>query len=211
MSQEARRAKRAGKVVLQLYREHAPYVAESADRLGVTCKEGCSHCCMLPATATIPEMVPIVEYLTSRCDWDRRRPALERELSRQLSEYAGVNVLDERERVAFFRRQLPCAFLTKDKRCEVYAVRPPVCRYHMVVSTPDNCEVGPERRPIAIVDLHKIEQEVALKSAETFGELTGGPIALAFVLACDMLGVKLNIDRTLLHRVTMVRIGVKTG
>lgn len=210
MSQDARRAKRAGKVVLQLYREHAPYVAESAERLGVTCKEGCSHCCMLPATTTIPEMVPVVEYLTSRCDWERRRPALERELAHQLSEYAGVNVLDERERVAFFRRQLPCAFLTKEKRCEIYAVRPTVCRYHMVVSSPANCEVGPERRPIALVDLHQIEHGVALKSAEAFGELTGGPIALAFVLAADMLGVKLNIDRALLRRVTMVRIEVKT-
>lgn len=210
MSQDARRAKRAGKVVLQLYRAHAPYVAESAERLGVTCKEGCAHCCMIPATATIPEMVPVVEYLTNRCDWERRRPALERALAHQLSEYAGVNVLDETERVAFFRRQLPCAFLTKEKRCEVYAVRPTVCRYHMVVSSPANCEVGPERRPIALVDLHTIEQGVALKSAEAFGELTGGPIALAFVLAADMLGVKLNIDRTLLRRVTIVRIEVKT-
>jgi Fe-S-cluster containining protein len=208
VSQDARRAKRAGKVVLQLYREHAAYVAESADRMGVTCKEGCAHCCMLPATATIPEMVPVVEYLTSRCDWDRRRPALERELTHQLSEYAGVNVLDERERVAFFRRQLPCVFLAKDKRCEVYAVRPTVCRYHMVVSAPENCEVGPERRPIALLDLHAIEHAVAIKSAEAFGELTGGPIALAFVLAADMLGVKLNIDRGLLRRVTMVRMRV---
>jgi Fe-S-cluster containining protein len=164
---------------------------------------------MLPATATLPEMVPVVEYLTNRSDWNRRRPALERELAHQLSEYAGVNVLDERERVAFFRRQLPCAFLTKEKRCEIYAVRPAVCRYHMVVSAPENCEVGPERRPIALVDLHTIEHGIALKGAEAFGELTGGPIALAFVLAADMLGVKLNIDRALLRRVTMVRMAVK--
>jgi hypothetical protein len=46
---------------------------------------------------------------------------------------------------------------------------------------------------------------IAIKGAEAFDELTGGPIALA-----DMLGVKLNIDRALLRRVTMVRIKVKT-
>lgn len=210
MSQDARRAKRAGKVVLQLYREHAPYVAEATERLSVTCKEGCAHCCMLPATATVPEMVPVVEYLTSRCDWERRRPALERELALQLSQYAGVNVLDERERVAFFRRQLPCAFLTKDKRCEIYAVRPAVCRYHMVVSPPENCEVGQEQGPI-LVGLRAIEQDVAIKGAEAFGELTGGPIALAFVLAAQLLGVKLNVDRELVRRVTMVSIKVKTS
>ena len=210
MSQDARRAKRAGKVVLQLYRDHAPQVADAAARMGVSCKEGCAHCCMLPATATIPEMVPVVQYLVGRADWNRRRPALERELVHQLTEFAGVNVLDERERVAFFRRQLSCTFLTSDKRCEIYAVRPTVCRYHLVVSSPDNCEVGPEPRPIALVDLRKIEHAIAIKAAEAFGELTGGPIALAFVLAAKFLGVKLNVDDTLMKRVTMVRIKVKS-
>ena len=210
MSQDERRAKRAGKVVLQLYREYAPQVADAAARMGVSCKEGCAHCCMLPATATIPEMVPVVEYLVGRADWNRRRPVLERELVHQLTEFAGVNVLDERERVAFFRRQLPCAFLTGAKRCEIYAVRPTVCRYHMVVSSPENCEVGPEPKPIALVDLRKIEHAIAIKAVEAFGELTGGPIALAFVLAAKFLGVKLNVDATLMKRVTMVRIKVKS-
>jgi Fe-S-cluster containining protein len=209
MSQDVRRAKRAAKVVLQLYRDHAPYVAEAASRLSVTCKEGCSHCCKLPATATVPEMVPVVEYLVNRGDWNQRRPALERELTHQLAEFAGVNVLDERERVAFFNRQLPCAFL-KDSRCEIYAVRPTVCRYHMVVSSPENCEHGPEAKPIALVDLRKIENAITIKGAEAFGELTGGPIALAFVLAAKLLGVKLDVNHELMRRVTTVRIEVKT-
>jgi Fe-S-cluster containining protein len=209
MSQDARRAKRAGKVVLQLYKEHAPRVAEIADRMGVTCKEGCSHCCMIPATATIPEMVPVVEYLVSRCDWDRRRPALERELTRQLTEFAGVNVLDPIERTRFFTRQLPCAFLAKDKRCEIYAVRPAVCRYHMVVSPPENCALGALPNSVERLDLKKNENTVAIHAAQAFGELTGGPIALAFVLAAKLLGVKLNVDHALMKRVTMVRIEVK--
>ena len=208
MSQDARRAKRAGKVVLQLYREYAPTVADAVARMGVTCKEGCSHCCKLPATSTVPEMIPVVEYLTSRDDWKQRKPALERELTHQLTEFAGVNVLDVNERVAFFKRQLPCAFLKND-RCDIYAVRPTVCRYHMVVSSPANCELGPASKPIALVDLRKIEHTIAIKSAEAFGELTGGPIALAFVLAAKLLGVKLNVDHELMRRVTMVRIEVK--
>lgn len=210
MSQDERRAKRAGKVVLQLYREYAPRIADAAERMGVTCKTGCAHCCMLPAAATIPEMIPVVEYLTSRCDWNRRRPALEKELTHQLTEFAGVNMLDERERVAFFRRQLPCAFLTKDKRCEIYAVRPTVCRCHMVVSPPQNCALGAGDPTVARVDLREIEDTVAVQAAQTFGELTGGPIALAFVLAAKLLGVKLNVDRELMRRVTMVSIEIKT-
>lgn len=209
MSQDARRAKRAGKVVLQLYKEHAPYVANAAARLGVTCKEGCAHCCMLPATATIPEMVPVVEYLTGRCDWPQRKPALERELTHQLTEFSGVNVLNEVERTRFFKRQLPCAFLTKDKRCEIYTVRPTVCRYHMVVSPPENCALGSADPALTLLDFHKIERTVAVRAAQAFGELTGGPIALAFVLAAELLGVKLAIDHALIRRVQMVRIEVK--
>jgi Fe-S-cluster containining protein len=194
--------------VLQLYREHAPFVADAASRMGVTCEEGCSHCCKLPATATIPEMVPVVEYLTGRCDWEERRPALERELTRQLRAFATVNVLDPQERTAFFQRQLPCAFL-KDQRCEIYAVRPTVCRYHMVVSSPQNCANGAADPNVALVDLREVENLVAIKGAEAFGELAGGPIALAFVLAAELLGVRLNIDRDLIKRVTIVRVAVK--
>lgn len=208
MSQEARRAKRAGKVVLQLYREHAPYVTDAAKRMGVTCKDGCAHCCMMPATATVPEMVPVVEYLTSRSDWAQRRRPLERELTRQLSEFAGVNILDEAERVAFFRRQLPCAFLTTDRRCSIYAVRPTVCRYHMVVSDPANCAHGAHTETVALVNLQKLEQEIAVEAAKVFGELTGGPISLAFVLAAKLLDVKLDINPELVRRVATVRIGI---
>lgn len=207
MSQEVRRARRAGKVVLQLYREHTPYVAEAATRLGATCKEGCSHCCTLPATATVPEMVPVVEYLAGRNDWEQRRPALERELNHQLASFAGVNVLIEDERVAFSRRKLPCVFL-KDSRCEIYALRPAVCRYHMVVSPPENCEHGPTNESLTLIDLRGLERDVAIKGAEVLGELSGGPIALAFVLAADLIGVKLSIDRSLIARVTRVRMKV---
>lgn len=210
MSQDTRRAKRAGKVVLQLYKEHAPEVAEAAKHAGVTCKEGCAHCCKMAATATVPEMVPVVEYLASRSDWNRRRPVLERQLAHQLQEFAGVNVIDEAERVAFFQRQLPCSFLMKDNRCEIYAVRPAVCRYHMVTSPPENCAHGPVRKPLALLDLDEVANAVAIKAARELGALTGGPIALAFVLAAKLLGVRLAIDQGLLRRVTMVHIAVRS-
>lgn len=210
MSQAERRARRAGKVVLQLYREYAPYVDDAAARMSVTCREGCSHCCRLPATATVPEMVPVVEYLTSRGDWTKRRPALEKALDHQLAEFTTVNVLVEHERLAFFSRQLACAFLKED-RCEIYPVRPAVCRYHMVVSPPENCEAGPKTKPIALVNLREIEQTVALQGAAELGELAGGPIALAFVRAADLLGVRLNIDRSRIKQVTNVSFKVPTA
>jgi len=206
MSQDARRAKRAGKVVLQLYRDNAAYVAEAAAQLGVTCKSGCAHCCMLPATATLPEMVLVVEYLTSRGDWTQRRPALERELTRQLTAYAGVDILDKRSREEFFTRQLPCTFLTKDQRCSIYEVRPTVCRYHMVVTPPENCKLGAADPTFQRVDLQAIETAVAVDGAKAYGELTGGPIALMFVLAAKALGVVLDINPALIRGVQTVRV-----
>lgn len=208
MSQDARRARRAGKIVLQLYREHAPHVADAATRMGVTCKAGCSHCCKLPATATVPEMVPVVEALVARADWTKRRPALERELTRHLEAFATVNILDEEERAGFFTRQLPCVFL-KDQRCEIYAHRPAVCRYHMVISDPQNCALGAADPTVARVDLRALETDLAVRGAEALGELLGGPIALAFVLAADMLGVRLTIDRALIQRVQITRVTIK--
>lgn len=208
MSQDARRARRAGRVVLQLYKDHAAIVTDAATRMGVTCKEGCSHCCKLPATATVPELVPVVEYLINRCDWLRRKPALERDLNKQLAEFAAIDILDKQAREAFFRRQLPCVFL-KDGRCEIYPVRPAVCRYHMVVSPPENCALGAADPVTSIVDLRQLESAVAVKAAGAFGELRGGPIALAFVLAADLLGVKLNVDRALVGQVTMVCVEIK--
>jgi Fe-S-cluster containining protein len=205
MSQETRRTRRAGRVVLELYREYDPQVAKHADRLGVTCKVGCSHCCMLPATATVPEMVLVVEHLAARADWPARRPQLERAINHHLREFAGVNILNERERAAFFTRQLPCVFL-KDHRCEIYAVRPAVCRYHMVASPPENCALGAANTETALLDLRKLEHKIALKGADALGELTGGPIAVAFVLAADRLGVPLHIDRSLMPNVMVVEI-----
>ena len=207
MSQDARRARRAGKVVLQIYRDHAPHVADAAKRMGVTCKEGCAHCCMLPATATVPEMVPVVEHLAARADWERRRPSLERALNRHLAAFADVDVLDEKQRAAFFQRQLPCVFL-KDNRCEIYQVRPASCRYHLSVSPPENCALGAADSVVARVDLTKIETDLAIRSAAVLGELLGGPIVLAFVLAARMLGVHLDVDRDLLRRVAITRVSV---
>jgi Fe-S-cluster containining protein len=210
MSQDARRARRAGKVVLQIYKESATFVADAAAKMGVTCKEGCAHCCMLPATATVPEMVPAVDHLAARADWNRRRPALERALERQLEVFATVDVLDDRQRADFFQKQLPCAFLTKDHRCEIYAHRPSVCRYHMAITPPENCAIGAADPSVARVDLSRIETDVAVSGAAELGELLGGPISLAFVLAADMLGVRLDIDRTLLRRVAITRVVVET-
>lgn len=209
MSQQARRTRRAGRVVLELYREYEPHVARAAQARGVTCTVGCDHCCKLPATATVPEMALVVEYLSQRSDWKARRPALERALEHHLHEYAGVNIVNETERKAFFSRQLACVFL-KDHRCDIYPVRPAVCRYHLVVSPPENCALGAENPETARLDLSKLENAVAMKGASEIGSLTGGTLALAFVLAAERLGIELEINPELVRRAVMVQITLES-
>jgi len=204
MSQAERKARRAARVVLKLYEERAPYVAHAIDKLKVTCKEGCAHCCMLPASATMPEMIPVVEHMVRMPDWPKRKPELERQINLHLAESADVDMLDQVERTRFFTKQMPCVFL-KDARCEIYNVRPAVCRYHMVTSPPENCALGATNPTTKRVDLRQLEQEVALEGARETGELLGGTIAQAFVLAADRLGIELKIDRALFERGQMTR------
>lgn len=80
----------------------------------------------------------------------------------------------------------------------------------MVVSPPDNCALGSENSTTARVDLSKLETDISIRAAHALGELTGGPIALAFVLAARMLGVRLDVDPKLVDKVQISRIDVSS-
>jgi hypothetical protein len=85
------------------------------------------------------------------------------------------------------------------------------CRSYVAIACLRSASVSSAADPAtARVDLRKIENNVAIAGAKALGELTGGPIALAFVLAADLLGVKLAVDRSLTQRVTTVRVGVRS-
>lgn len=193
MSQLERRARRAGRVVLQVYQKYDQPISDHAVKRGATCRDGCSSCCLLPATASVPEMVPVVEHLVGRTDWDEVKPELERAIRLNLAATDGLNLGDRQARAAFFSKQIACVFL-KDGRCSIYDLRPASCRYHYVVSPPENCSPLALDNRTSRLDLRKLEDLVIMAGSSVLGEMTGGTIAAAFAVAANAIGVKLDVD-----------------
>ena len=73
-------------------------------------------------------------------------------------------------------------------------LRPSACRYHYVVSPPENCSPLLPDATVARVDLRKIEDLVAMVGAQEIGGILAGPIPAAFVFAARMLGVEFEAD-----------------
>lgn len=191
----AARARRAGLVVLQVYAKYdGPLQAKIAEK-NVSCKAGCANCCRLPALASVAEMVPVVEALSKRDDWEGTlRPALELLIAEQLAAVSMVNMMEASERSAYLEKQIACIFLGKDEMCRIYNLRPSACRYHYVVSPPENCSPLLPDATVARVDLRKIEDLVAMVGAQEIGGILAGPIPAAFVFAARMLGVEFEAD-----------------
>ncbi len=193
MSQDARALRRAGKVVLRLYQDYEPRVtAKIAEKYQVTCSRGCNHCCHLPASASLPEMAPIVESLAGRTDWNTRRREMERAVRAQLPIMAEVAFWQVEKRQAFFERRMPCVFL-RGGECSVYDQRPAVCRYHYAVTPPENCAHGAADPRVATVNLEKVVTSVQLAGAQELGVVLMAPIPVTLVWAARKLGVKFDV------------------
>lgn len=208
MTQDARRAKRAGRVVLEIYGKYDQKVRELARAHDVTCRVGCSHCCKLPASASVPEMVPVVAYLADRADWPKRRAALEPKIRAYLEVAFPVDPQDGAARAAFYKQQVPCVFLDDDQTCSIYPVRPSACRYHLAVSPPENCAVDAVDNQVGLVNLRKLEDLVILAGASEMKAIVGGSIPAAFATAAKMLGVELSVDETVVEKATLISVNV---
>lgn len=204
MSQSDRakaRAQRAGLVVLQVYAKYDDALKPALEAKGVTCRSGCSHCCRLPALASVAEMVPVVLALSQREDWlTAIRPALELKIAEQLAVVSTFNVNDAGERSEYLGKQIACVFLGEDEMCRVYELRPSACRYHYVVTPPENCSPLLPDATVARVDLRKLEELVALAGAKEMSGILAGPIPASFVFAARMLGVDFDADDVAVRR-----------
>lgn len=205
-----RKARRAGRVVLAIYGKYETPIGEYAAKMGATCRDGCAHCCMLPASTTVPEMVPVVDHLVGRADWPELKPKLERAIRQNLLAMQSVDLTDKAQRDAFFKSSLPCVFL-EENRCSIYEVRPAVCRYHFVVSPPENCSPLAIDDRVARINLTRLEDLVTMAGANELGAMTGATIAAAFVLAADALGVAMDVDRDMVRRNVMMTVPVAEG
>lgn len=112
---------------------HAEAVlAHYPDQLAlIACGPGCSHCCVVNVAVLPPEAAVICRYLDTELEADGRL-AIRQRLESLVTATRGFN---EEQRLA---AQRPCAFLDREGRCEIHAVRPLLCR--MVTSVdPQAC------------------------------------------------------------------------
>jgi Fe-S-cluster containining protein len=98
----------------------------------IACRAGCHWCCHLKVSATAPEILLIAEYLQTRA------PAGWLEVVR---ERAAALARDPRifSAEAKAEAHLPCALLSEQGACSVYAVRPLICRGY-TSSDPEPCQ-----------------------------------------------------------------------
>lgn len=87
----------------------------------VACAAGCGACCILNVAVLFPEAVTITRYLRRRLPDD----ALDVLQERLQELMIRTRWLDDEERL--FVRE-PCAFLDRQERCMIHAVRPLLCR-----------------------------------------------------------------------------------
>jgi len=88
--------------------------------LQIDCRAGCSACCHLPVVGTIPEIILVAQAIAAAGDPQRITIILE-----TAEAFAG---LGNGPRIKTGR---PCAMLSAEKTCVVYAARPIACRCFM--------------------------------------------------------------------------------
>jgi len=85
------------------------------------CKAGCSTCCRVNVSVLMPEAVIIKNFLMKT----KAEPELDDQIFRMKTLLKHIKYLEEDERILANK---PCAFLNDKGACDIYPVRPLICR-----------------------------------------------------------------------------------
>ena len=97
------------------------------------CKRGCSYCCTVPVSVTVPEVLRLVAYA---------RDTLAAHELAGVKERAEANARRTHGTTALgYPPRLDCAFLGADRSCLVHPVRPLMCRREHALDVAD-CKKG---------------------------------------------------------------------
>jgi Fe-S-cluster containining protein len=111
--------------LLKFYADQEPYIADLRSRS--SCSPACNHCCY-----------PLLRYSVAEAILLLREYPLEPGVIDEARENLRVTANDPED---WLRRKYPCPFL-RDDTCQVYAVRPWICRSHFIVGNPEGCSGG---------------------------------------------------------------------
>jgi Fe-S-cluster containining protein len=149
-------------------------LVESRGEHRIACGEGCSACCANYVRCSVPEALAVADWLREpaqaelRARFEAKLPAwreraggdaaaLDAHMDAHAGERPAGRAWDQYQQmtVAYARKRNMCPF-NEAGRCEIYPVRPLICRAVYVVDTADNCL--PDRAPPAIVSHPALEE-----------------------------------------------------
>lgn len=163
---------------------------------GISCKKGCSDCCMLFTAVPIADGILIAEEVLTWPNWKEMVDKLVT-VGAQM-DYPGVG------KRTWFAKKIQCPLLADDKTCMVYERRPAACRFHAVRSDPKLCSPdAPDNVKTEIIYLLPLEESswsVSKAFQEQYPEVLGdeflvaAPIPLMVLFGMLMVGEKEHID-----------------
>jgi Fe-S-cluster containining protein len=143
----------------------------------ITCRKGCTHCCMHYVTVSLAHGVLIVDYLYKRKEslkqfignyekWRRKGYSVSNSIDhariRAISSSMPIDrvIADTRPLSrSYLDMSIPCPFL-EDNRCVIYEARPLSCSGHYSTSPPEWCAPSVRKKPVVY---HQIPDDEDLK------------------------------------------------
>ena len=172
---------RLGRRMLAVYREKDRDLSKVAAES--SCTKGCSSCCNRLIRVTFPEAVAIAEYVISRPEFKLDHQRILDGMYAQLAEIKGLAPVNTRQ---YFEQSNPCVFLTPEKTCSIYEVRPTGCRSHFVSTAPTAC-APTSAEPVQALDTeattYYMNSEALRVSKQTNTPLWSGPLQVMLTWA----------------------------
>ncbi|MBU5484064.1 YkgJ family cysteine cluster protein [Clostridium sp. MSJ-11] len=133
-----------------------------------SCKKGCGHCCCLYVDCSPIEAELIREYVQANFSQDEINL-----LKNKINEVVPImpTTLDMEENnehaLHYLNKKLPCIFLSEEKTCTIYPVRPFNCRKFLTITSPEECILGehvvklnPSINNIGILSINSLSMNV---------------------------------------------------
>jgi len=119
-----------------------------------SCRSGCSYCCVgmfVPTTKIESQLIQ--EYIEKHLNKNTIDSIM-----KTITDNKSININLLHDSIKHYEDfNLPCAFLNKDNKCEIYKVRPFTCRKYLLFNDPKDCGI---RRAPTLVYHHQYLEEV---------------------------------------------------
>ncbi len=167
-----------GEIGLAFAAWHAELPAPAAT---ISCRRGCSACCLQPALISPAEAFNLARLMRERPELARRAAATRQRDRQSAARDPGTSA---------YRRwtigRIPCPCLDDDGSCTIHPERPLVCRQHLVLSPAEFCS-SPDGFGVAVLpldrDLHELLTWLCARLMGTTPQSIPLPNALAWAQA----------------------------